>query len=930
MKRDHIVIKGAKQNNLKNIHVRFPHNRLIVITGISGSGKSSLAFDTLFAEGQWRYLESLSTYARMFIEKLARPSVESITNIRPTIAIEQKNPVKTARSTVGTATGVYDHLRLLFARIGQVFCPRCGTRVKSYYPEDVVDELFTYYYGKAVLIQFPYSVSIRGENISNNLLARGFTRITLKRKLITLDVNEEIHLERGDEIQVVVDRVVIKNDSRKRINDSIEMAFREGGERLSIELLEEKRVITRSSRFKCHYCNIDFKKPYPNLFSFNNPLGACPVCNGFGKTLAYDEDLIIPDKDLSLAEGAIEPWNKPGYRWWYDQLRSAAKKHKIDLKKPYKYLSQKQKNLIFKGASDFYGIDECFAELEKKRYKLHIRVFLSRYRGQFICPACSGTRLKAEALNVRVNTLNIHQLSQMTIDKLAEWFNAISVTPFEYSISQDIVRQIKMKLQFLLAVGLHYLTLDRTTRTLSAGEAQRINLAHQLGSQLVGTLYVLDEPSIGLHCRDTQKLVGAVVELAERGNTVVVVEHDKSFINHAHFIVEMGPGGGDEGGHIVFCGNRENFYQSNCLTARYMRGDEFLSCPGKRRRGSGNYLYLCGARGNNLKNISIKLPLHTLVCITGVSGSGKSTLINDTLYWALARSLKSEFGRGEPYDRLEGVEFIKGVCMIDQHPIGKSPRSNPSTYMKAFDEVRKFFATLPKAKSMGLTASSFSFNLPGGRCETCQGLGRQRLEMYLFEDVFVTCEQCGGKRYKNEVLEVTYKGRNIHHILELTVDEAWNLFSSLPGLRKRLELLKRVGLGYLTLVQSATTLSGGEAQRLKICRELSQPSRYDYLYLLDEPTTGLHFDDIRKLVTVLADLVDAGNTVVVVEHNLDLIKMADYIIDLGPEGGERGGLVVAQGPPEEIVKEKRSYTGRFLIHYLTPQSPKQLYSRTRG
>ncbi|KPJ57735.1 MAG: hypothetical protein AMJ42_04435 [Deltaproteobacteria bacterium DG_8] len=929
MKGDQIVIKGAKQNNLKNISLSLPHNRLIVITGISGSGKSSLAFDTLFAEGQWRYLESLSTYARMFIEKLDRPSVETIINIRPAIAIEQKNPVKTARSTVGTATGIYDHLRLLFARIGQVFCPTCGKRVKKYHPEDVVNELFKNYYGKEIFIRFPYVVGLREKNISNELLARGFTRISLKGKLIKLNADEEIHLKREKEVQVIVDRVMIKNDSRKRINDSIEMAFREGGERLSIELLEEKRLITISSHFKCHFCNIDFKKPYPNLFSFNNPLGACPDCNGFGKTLAYDEDLIIPDKDLSSAEGAIEPWNKPGYRWWYDQLRSAAKKHKIDLKKPYKYLSQKQKNLIFKGAADFYGIDEFFAELEKKRYKLHIRVFLSRYRGQFICTSCSGTRLKSEALNVRINSLNIYQISQMTIDKLADWFNALNLTAFEYSISQDILRQIKMKIQFLLEVGLHYLTLERTTRTLSAGEAQRINLANQLGSQLMGTLYVLDEPSIGLHCRDTQKLVSAVMELADRGNTVVVVEHDKSFINHAHFIVEMGPGGGERGGHIVFAGNRRDFYQSDCLTARYIKGEELLSCPVKRRKRSGRHLYLRGARGNNLKNISIKLPLHTLVCITGVSGSGKSTLINDTLYWALARSLKSEFGQGEPFDKLEGVEFIKGICMIDQQPIGKSPRSNPITYMKAFDEIRKFFATLSQAKSMGLTASSFSFNTPGGRCETCQGLGRQRLEMYLFEDVFVICEQCGGKRYKPEVLEVTYKGKNIYHILELTVDEAWNLFSSLPGLRKKLELLKRVGLGYLRLGQSATALSGGEAQRLKICRELSQPARHDCLYLLDEPTTGLHFDDIKKLVSVLEDLVDAGNTVVVVEHNLDLIKMADYIIDLGPEGGERGGEVVAQGTPEEVVVEKRSYTGRFLKNYLTPLSLKQLHSSSR-
>jgi excinuclease ABC subunit A len=668
-------------------------------------------------------------------------------------------------------------------------------------------------------------------------------------------------------------------------------------------------------------CGISFEPPQPLLFSFSHPLGACKECNGFGNILKYDEDLIVPNKFLSLVEGAMEPWMKPSYRWWMRQMLAGVKKRGIDLKKPYKELSKKERELIYKGTEDFYGIDDFFEWLKEKRYKIHVRVFMSRYRSGFRCPSCLGTRLKGEAINFRVGGLNIAQLSSMPVERLIEWFRDLILTNFEKETAKEILKQIEMKLSFLLRVGLKYLTLDRQTRTLSGGESQRVNLSNQLASKLTGTLYILDEPSIGLHPRDTGRLSEIVRELAVAGNTIIIVEHDRTLIDSADYVVEMGPGAGEKGGRVVFSGPKTEFLESQCLTARYLQGKDFISLPNvRRRRWFGRYLEIKGARENNLKNINVKIPLHTFTCITGVSGSGKSTLIQDTLYRALARAFRivpafAGIERAGKYKGLSGLEYIKGVKLIDHGPIGKSPRSNPVTYIKAFDIIRRIFSMLPDSKRIGLRPGHFSFNIPGGRCEVCKGDGFQRLEMYFFEDLFVTCDECEGKRYKPEILKVLYKGKNIAQVLDMTVAEAIDFFDN-QLLWKKLKTLIDVGLGYLRLGQSATTLSGGEAQRLKICHELGNWRLRDFVYILDEPTTGLHFEDIKKLLAVLNTLVDAGNTVIVVEHNLDVIKTADWVIDLGPDGGDGGGWVIAKGTPEEVAAVEESYTGRYLRDYL--------------
>jgi len=933
MGNQYLIIEGARQNNLKDITLRIPHNKVTVITGISGSGKSSLAFDTIFAEGQWRYIESLSTYARMFIEKIDRPEVDAIRNIRPAIAIEQKNPVRTARSTVGTTTEIYDYLRLLFAKIGKIECPRCGEEARSYSPERVSEEILERYDGSRIYILAPIaavregagSKQIESEDLLDDLIRRGFFRVKIGGEVFEIpgripeDIEESLH--RG-EVMVVIDRLIVSRLQRGRMTDSIEMAFEEGRGSIAIEIVGDG-ILRFDRELKCHRCNIGFERPSPLLFSFNHPIGACPVCKGFGDILQYDEDLIIPDKHLSLSEGAIEPWTKPAYRWWYRQLMSSAKKQGIDIKKPYFTLTNEEKEKIFKGTSDFEGIHDFFSYLEGKRYRLHVRVFLSRYRSPSTCHACKGTRLKPEALIVKIKRrqeergIDIYQMGNMPVSDLYQWFRSLKLTEFEQQVAGDLLKQIETKLGFLLKIGLDYLTLNRQTRTLSGGEAQRINLANQLGSRLVGTLYVLDEPSIGLHARDTGRLVEIIRDISSYGNTVIVVEHDKTMIEGGDFIVEMGPRGGEGGGRVVFSGEVEAFLRSHCLTAQYLRGEKAIPLPKGRRKGSGRWLNLTGAREHNLKNISLKIPLHTLVCITGVSGSGKSTLLHDTLYLALARVFRLKFEKMGKFDRLYGVEFLRGVKMIDQKPIGRTPRSNPITYIKVFDEIRKIFAAQIESRMAGFTPASFSFNTPGGRCEWCQGSGFQKLEMYFFEDIYVTCDRCDGQRYKPEVLRVKYNGKNISEVLQMTVSEAAEFFKDHKLLREKLLLLDEVGLGYLKLGQPALTLSGGEAQRLKICAEIIRGEAKDILYLLDEPTTGLHFEDIRKLIDVFNRLVEGGNTVVVIEHNLEVIKSADYIVDLGPEGGEKGGEIVAEGTPEEVARNPKSYTGRYLKKYLT-------------
>ncbi len=915
-------IEGARQNNLKNISLDIPHDRVTVVTGVSGSGKSSLAFDTLFAEGQWRYVESLSTYARMFIERLDRPDVDRIEHIRPAIAIEQKNPVRTARSTVGTATELHDYLRLLFARIGRVHCPRCGSEARSDSAESVAEALIREHRDARALICFPLPAAAGATppEALAALLRRGFARVKLGDAVVELTdaTGRPTALPPaapGQRIQVVLDRVTLGAEARHRVTESLEAALAEGEGRAEVDVLG-RAVVGISREFRCPSCETPVTRPQPLLFSFNHPLGACPECKGFGNILRYDEHLVVPDRTLSLAQGAVEPWSHPSGQRYQKQLLKAARQRGVDTSRPWAELPPEDREWIQAGARGFAGIQGFFEEVESYRYKLHVRVFLSRYRSQSPCPRCAGARLKPEALSVRVGGASIAQLCERTVEDLAGVLDGLRLSAFEETVARDVLRHLRAKLSFLLRVGLGYLTLARQTRTLSGGEAQRITLANQLGAQLVGTLYILDEPSIGLHARDTERLAEVCGELAAAGNTVVIVEHDRSFIASADYVVEMGPGSGDRGGTVVFAGPQARFLEDpRSLTARYLTGRETIAVPLIRREGR-RALMLRGARAHNLKGVTARLPLHTLTCVTGVSGSGKSTLVHDTLYRAVARHFKVDFKPPGEHDEVRGLEYLKGVRLIDQEPIGRTPRSNPVTYIKAFDEIRKVFAALPRARTLGLGAGAFSFNVTGGRCESCEGAGSQKLEMYFFEDVYVTCAACDGRRYRAEVLQVTCKGRDIAQVLQLTVDEAVDLFAAHPVLARRLRLLQEVGLGYLRLGQPATTLSGGEAQRLKIAAELGTRRTADHLFILDEPTTGLHLDDVKKLLGVLNRLVDAGNTVLVVEHHLDVIKTADWILDLGPEGGEAGGAIIAEGTPEQVAQTDGSYTGKFLRELL--------------
>ncbi len=910
-------IEGARQNNLKNVSIDIPHDRVTVVTGVSGSGKSSLAFDTIFAEGQWRYIESLSAYARMFLERLDRPDVDRIEHIRPAIALEQKNPVRTARSTVGTATELHDYLRLLFAKVGRVHCPTCGSEARSDSAERVADELIRDHLAGRALVCFPLPAAPRPDPraFMATLVQRGFARIKVGE--IVLDLAEaqapgfSLPPLDGQPLQVVLDRVTLSPDGRRRVTESIETALVEGNGRATVDVVGHAAVSV-SRDFRCPRCDVALARPQPVLFSFNHPLGACPECKGFGNILRYDETLVVPDRSRSLGEGAVEPWSHPSGRWYQKQLIKAAKKRGVDVTRPYAELDEKDRAWIYEGGDGLTGIQGFFEEVESYRYKLHVRVFLSRYRSQWPCPRCGGARLKPEALTVTVGGATIADWNGKTVEDLHAFLGAISFSPWEESVGREALKLLRAKLSFLQRVGLGYLTLGRQTRTLSGGEAQRINLANQLGAQLVGTLYVLDEPSIGLHARDTERLAELCRELARVGNTVIIVEHDRSFIESADYLIEMGPGSGERGGAVVFAGTQADFAKDmRSLTAAYVHGREDIPLPLSRREGR-RALVIRGAREHNLKNLTVRIPLHTLTCVTGVSGSGKSTLIHDTLYRALARHFKVELARPGVHDEIRGMEFLKGIHLIDQEPIGRTPRSNPVTYVKAFDEIRKLFAGLPRAKALGLSAGAFSFNVPGGRCEACQGDGLQKLEMYFFEDVYVMCQECEGRRYRPDVLQVTYKSRNISKVLKQTVDEAVEFFSAQPVLARRLKVLQDVGLGYLRLGQPATTLSGGEAQRLKIAAELSTRPASDMLYILDEPTTGLHLDDVKRLLGVLNRLVDAGNTVLVVEHHLDVVKTADWVIDLGPEGGAAGGEVVAEGTPEQVAQTDGSYTGKFL------------------
>jgi len=914
-----LIVEGARQNNLKNISLCIPHNQVTAVTGLSGSGKSSLAFDTLFAEGQWRYIESLSTYARMFLDKVARPDVDRIINVRPAIAIEQKNQVRTARSTVGTATEIADLLRLLFAKIGRPICPDCHEEARSFYPDTVASDLLARFQNARAMLLFsiaPPSAKTEPAFVQS-LLTRGFTRIRAGEETIDLHEAKLPAFHRQMSLDVIIDRLVLREDNRSRLCEGIETAFREGEGRCTVDVIGQG-LQTYHAGFRCQSCGRTFAPMRPVLFSFNHPLGACPECKGFGNVLRYDPALVIPDHNKSLVQGAVEPWSKPGTDWWQKQLLLAMKRKDVDITVPFRLLAPETQRLLWEGDKSFDGINDFFEYLEGKRYKLHVRVLLSRYRTPFECPGCHGSRLKPDARFVKVAGADIQQVTEMTIEGAVAWLTSLALRPYEYGVAADLLSQLKGKLGFLVRVGLGYLTLGRQTKTLSGGEAQRVSLANQLGARLVGTLYVLDEPTIGLHPRDTELLAGILKDLAAAGNTVVVVEHDRQMIESADYIVELGPHSGEKGGEVVCAAPAAEFvHDRRAITARYLRDEEQIPLPRSRRSGTGKMLVIAGASEHNLKELCVRLPLGMLICVTGVSGSGKSTLVEDTLYAALARAFRVENLPMGRFKAIKGIEHLKGVRLIDQQPIGRTPRSNPVTYLKAFDDIRQLFAGEREALRQGFTPGHFSFNAEGGRCERCQGAGVEKLEMYFFEDLYAPCERCEGRRFKPEVLAVRHRGKTIAEVLNMTVDDALAFFSGTPRLQERLHLLSSIGLGYLRLGQSATTLSGGEAQRLKIAAELKDASAKDLLYIMDEPTTGLHMEDVRKLLVVLHKLVNAGNTLVVVEHNLDVIKSADWVIDLGPEGGEGGGHIIAEGRPEHIMQNAASVTGRCLARTLT-------------
>lgn len=899
---DFIELIGLKQNNLKDISLKIPHDCLTVITGLSGSGKSSLAFDTLYAEGQWRFIESLSTYARLYLNKLERPDVEAIRNLRPAIALEQKNPVKGSRSTVGTLTEVYDLLRIIYSRLGRPFCPDCGKEVIQWNPEKVVTYLLENHHSERAMVVFESSLS------GKELMKDGFYRFWDGTG------TQDIRQETEGPLEVVVDR--LRLDEPTRLAEAVELAFKKAGEKLKVYLFRDTtpEVLRFSSGLSCDHCGKELPEPDPILFSFNHPVGACPECKGFGNILYYDEELIVPNPELSLEEGAIEVFQKPAARWWQEQLIKGAPKAAIDTKVPFKDLPENHRMMVFEGCEHFYGVNDFFDELESMTYKLHVRVFLSRYRSQRPCPECKGKRLKPEALAYRFHGYDIAELSSLSVQELRSFFDGLRLTRFEEEVSKEAIEQIKRKLEFLSEVGLDYLTLDRQTRTLSGGEYQRVNLANQIGSALTGTLYVLDEPTVGLHPRDTSRIVKILKNLAEEGNTVVVVEHDKEVIKSADYVIELGPGGGRKGGEVVFSGKMEDFLKEDTLTASYIRGldRQLLDDLKEDLPEPERFLVLKGAKGHNLKDITFRVPLQRLVVVTGVSGSGKSSLVVETLYRALARRFKVSPEPPLPYDDIENGSFIKGVKLIDQSPIGRTPRSNPATYLGLFDTIRKVFASEPQAVAKGYKPGFFSFNVRGGRCERCRGEGYEKLEMYFFEDLYVRCEQCGGTRYTKEALSIHYRGKNIHQVLQMSVDEAMEFFSDIDELKMKLSLLKEMGLGYLVLGQPATSLSGGEAQRLKIAAELLKGKKGPLLYILDEPTVGLHYRDVLALLRVLRKLVNEGHTVLAIEHNLDFIYASDWIVDLGPEGGPSGGKILYEGPLYGIIEKKDSYTGRYL------------------
>ena len=956
MSTESIIVRGTRVHNLKNIDFEIPHNTLTVVTGVSGSGKSSLAFDTIYAEGQRRYVESLSAYARQFLERIEKPDVDVIDGIAPAVAIRQKNQTRNPRSTVATATEIYDYLRLLFARVGRTFCANCGVEVKKDTVDEVADKIRALGEGTRLNVLFPVQPppppsepekKPRGRkraakiDVSEGLKVRlgelrkqGFNRLFQDGNIVEFSSPESLlELDFSKPVFILLDRIVLEPDSRPRVVDAVETAYRESGEVLFETAPRddsEPQKLRFAQRFECKKCNVRYEEPEPRLFSFNNPYGACPRCQGFGNTIDFDLDLVIPDKTKTLSEGAIEPWTKPKYRPLATEMKRYARSAGIPLDVPWEELKAEHRDAILNGEGRFYGVRGFFAHLERKKYKLHVRVFLSRYRGYSLCSSCNGTRLRTDARQVKIADKDICQVTAMTVEDAAVFFRDLKLTRQEADIAGKLLEEIRERLRFLNEVGLEYLTLDRLSSTLSGGEAQRIQLATSLGSHLVGTLYVLDEPSIGLHSRDTEKLIHILHDLRDLGNTILVVEHDPEIMRASDRILDLGPGAGEHGGKLVAQGTYETLRDEHTsLTGRYLHGDLHIAMPSQRRSATKRKIALRGVRGHNLKSFDITFPLDMIVAVTGVSGSGKSTLVHDVLYQALAAAKKQTTGgvAEGSWSSLEGDEFIDEVVLVDQSPIGRTPRSNPVTYIKAFDAIREAFASLPESQKQGYTAGHFSFNIPGGRCEACQGDGTVTVEMQFLADVELVCEECTGTRYKPEILRVHYHGKNIHEVLNLTVKEALHFFSGSQKIVDKLKVLDEVGLGYLRLGQSATTLSGGEAQRMKLAAHLQPRShvrvngeeskrRRRILYIFDEPTTGLHFDDVSKLLAAFRRLIDAGGSIVVIEHNLDVVKVADWVVDLGPEGGARGGQVVGTGTPEQIARIAKSYTGKWLSRIL--------------
>jgi excinuclease ABC subunit A len=958
---DKIIVRGARVHNLKNIDVDIPRDSLTVITGLSGSGKSSLAFDTIYAEGQRRYVESLSAYARQFLDVMERPDVDLIEGLSPSISIEQKTISTNPRSTVGTVTEIYDYLRLLFARIGTQFCYTCGRKVQRQSVDQIIETILEYANGAKLQILAPVVKGRKGHyrELFENILKDGFLRVRIDGQVKQIEKGLKVDRYKIHTIEIVIDRIVLKKEMRPRVADSVELALRFGTGVLIVNDGEKDQLFSQKS--SCHECGISYEEPAPNSFSFNTPAGYCPKCEGLGELRSFDMKLILPDENLSINQEGLAPMGKPRSTWMFSQIQAVAKKYGFDFDTPIKKISQEVREVLFHGSHGekleieythntgrvqiykhrFEGLLKMLERWYEDSSSNQVRDWVESFMTTSPCDACHGGRLRKESLAIRLEDAktgkqtNIHDVVQLSITQAKQLFEDISLTPRQTDIAHQILKEIRQRLDFLLNVGLNYLTLNRPARTLSGGEGQRIRLATQIGTQLVGVLYILDEPSIGLHQRDNIKLIESLKSLRDLGNTVIVVEHDKEMIESADYIVDLGPRAGEHGGRIVVTGTPEQLINgkangkrkkeeggigisnSQSLTAAYLRGEHKIEIPLARRQGNGKSLMVKGATGNNLKNMSLQIQLGTLVCVTGVSGSGKSTIINETLFPILSRKFYKSKLVPLPYKSVDGIQHIDKIIDIDQSPIGRTPRSNPATYTGLFTLIRDLYTKLPEAQIRGYKAGRFSFNVKGGRCENCEGDGVRKIEMNFLPDVYILCDVCMGKRYNRETLEVHYKGKSIADVLNMTVDEAMVLFSELPRIQRHLQTLHDVGLGYIRLGQQATTLSGGEAQRVKLSTELSKIGTGKTLYILDEPTTGLHFEDIRMLLLVLNRLVDKGNTVIVIEHNLDVIKTADWVIDLGPEGGDEGGEIVAEGTPEQIAKNQRSYTGEYLKEALS-------------